>query len=162
MKDNIQHNHLIIRAETLLAPEESAQAESLLNSTLAELIESIGMKVVLAPRAVYVGAEGNEGYTGQAGLETSHFAYHIWNKPDSDLLNSEKAKALFQVDLYTCGKLGEDELIKVVQWIDRFDIVLLEYRLYDRSESIDELESGYIPEYSREEYDIRTHINRRW
>ncbi|CAB4212574.1 S-adenosylmethionine decarboxylase family, prokaryotic [uncultured Caudovirales phage] len=132
----ILHKHLLIRAECLTSPKQSYEAERSLNSSIDNLIGDIHMKVVLPARCTYVGEKGNEGYTGQAGLETSHIAYHIWDAPDKNLLNNELSVALLQFDLYTCGCLGIDEIIKVLNWIDQFNITYLELKLIDRAISM--------------------------
>ncbi len=132
----IQHNHLIIRAETMYAPMQHKAIENFLNYTIEKLIRDIGMKVVLPARSVWVGSEGNEGYTGNAGLETSHFTYHIWNSPDKKLLNFKDSKSLMQVDLYTCGSLDGEQVDKVIDWVDKWKIVYLYTMYLDRSVDI--------------------------
>lgn len=132
----IEHRHIIIRAETMHAPEKSDLIEYHLNFTIEKLIRDIGMKVVLPARSIWVGKEGNEGYTGNAGLETSHFAYHIWNNPDPILLKGVGSKALFQVDLYTCGCLGDEQVKLIEKWIDKWAIVEINTIYLDRSVDI--------------------------
>lgn len=131
----IKHLHLIIRATTYkeINLPESAESMSKLNTSLAGLIEDIGMKAVMLPRAVYVGAEGNEGYTGNAGLETSHVAYHVWDKQN-----------LIQFDLYTCGSLDEDKIFTCLKWIEYIvgtlsNVVVL---LLDRASRVEILYEG--------------------
>lgn len=132
----IQHKHLIIRAEIARAPRNSILAEVYLNTHLEELIHDIGMKVVLEPRCVWVGEEGNEGYTGQAGLETSHIAYHIWNNPDKKIMTNKEA-SLLQMDVYTCGCLGKKQERIIKKWVeDMFGIVKYESVLLDRAKEI--------------------------
>jgi len=132
----IQHKHVIIRAEILSPPEESEESEKKLNDSVESLIKAIGMKTVLPARCVWVGEKGNEGYTGQAGLETSHIAYHIWNKPDKDIMNCHVA-GLLQLDVYTCGCLGAVEIDIIENWIALlFDAVKIEIMLLDRSKSL--------------------------
>ncbi len=135
----IQHKHVIIRAETKFAPHQHIEIEKHLNFTIERLIKDIGMKVVLPARSIWVGTDGNEGYTGNAGLETSHFAYHIWNSPEKGIVMHPEAKALFQVDLYTCGCLGEAEIEKIIKWIDKWSIVAIETVLLDRANGIQDV-----------------------
>ena len=137
MKKKIGHKHLLIRAEIESAPLESPEEEHFLNDTIRNLIHDIGMKVVLKPRCVYVGEEGNEGYTGQAGLETSHIAYHIWNHPDRYLVTNVES-GLIQMDVYTCGCLDEEQIIKIVHWVDdSFGIRELDLALINREHTIE-------------------------
>lgn len=143
----ILHKHVIIRAETEFAPLLSTYTEELLNSSIESLIKSIGMKVVLPARCVWVGQEGNEGYTGQAGLETSHIAYHIWNNPSRDIMNTD-APCLFQLDLYTCGCLGDEEIAKIVRWVDKWVIKDLEVKVFDRANTITEIKDIIISPYN--------------
>lgn len=131
----IQHLHLVIRAETYkdINLEKSLLSEIFLNKTLDQLIEDIDMQVVLPARATYVGTEGNEGYTGNAGLETSHVAYHIWDK-----------QKLIQFDLYTCGCLGEPEILKILQWIQEVvgSMKVINVLYMDRAKGFDILYEG--------------------
>ena len=103
----LQHLHLIIRAigdGRKIVP--SVNMEKLLNLSLERLVSDIGMKVVLPARCFYVSASGNEGYTGQVAIETSHIAYHIWD----DL-------SLIQFDLYTCGDLTTKQIQMAMDWV---------------------------------------------
>lgn len=127
----IQHKHLFIRAETIHSPDALAGTE--LNDNVDSLIRDIGMKIVLPARCHYVTAEGNEGWTGQAGLETSHLTYHIWDNPDPKLLVAPKLK-LWQMDVYTCGCMGRFEVVAVLsKLLHRFNPVVIEWSICDRS-----------------------------
>ncbi len=137
--NKIQHKHVIIRAETKFAPHQHIEIEKHLNVTVERLIKQIGMKVVLPARAVWVGSDGNEGYTGQAGLETSHFTYHIWNKPEEGILQWSDARSLFQVDLYTCGCLDDEQIDMIIAWINKWSIVSLDTMYLDRSRELKQI-----------------------
>lgn len=151
----IQHKHVIIRAETASAPDKSLFNEELLNSTIEQLIVDIGMKVVLPARCVWVGQEGNEGYTGQAGLETSHIAYHIWNNPDENIL-LDAGNALFQLDLYTCGCLGSEQIVKIVEWVDSvWKVKVLDLVLIEREELIEVEKTVLICDYDTDDNNIQ-------
>lgn len=133
----IKHLHLIVRAEIVKPPEHSPESEKMLNDEVRKLIEAIGMKVVLEPRAIWVGAEGNEGYTGQAGLETSHLTYHIWNKPDKNIMTFSDIVGLLQLDIYTCGCLGDEQLDIIRNWvIDIFAPLKYSYMLLNRDKKL--------------------------
>jgi S-adenosylmethionine/arginine decarboxylase-like enzyme len=142
MKKKIQHKHLLLRAEIQNPPKKSKANELMLNTKMEELIAAIGMKTVLPARCVYVGTEGNEGYTGQAGLETSHLAYHIWNKPDKKLTSTDNA-GLLQMDIYTCGCLGKKERMIIRKLVDdMFGILKYEEVHFDRAKTILHLVRG--------------------
>lgn len=126
----ILHKHIIVRAVGNSYLSESPENERFINKTIEKLIRDINMKVILPARSHYVSALDNEGYTGNAGLETSHFAYHLWDK-----------RNLLQVDLYTCGCLGVSEMEKVLTWMEglighlqQIDILVL-----DRNTGIEQL-----------------------
>lgn len=102
----IQHKHIVIRAVGTQSPENNIDDMMYLNDSLNELIVNIGMKVVLPARAFFVTELDNEGWTGQAGLETSHIAYHIWNNSN-----------MMQFDLYTCGCLETLQILIVKDWV---------------------------------------------
>ncbi len=146
----IQHKHLLIRAEIKNLPEpflysvfdingeinKIDETKKQLNINVRTLIEAIGMKVVLEPRCIWVSERGNEGYTGQAGLETSHIAYHIWNNPESKIMKN-KGAGLIQMDVYTCGCLNKKQLKIIRKWVDdMFGIVEYDAILIDRSKTL--------------------------
>lgn len=157
MSQKINHKHVIIRAETKFAPEHNEYDKDFLNKSLSQLIEDIGMKVVLEPRAAWVGSENNEGWTGQAGLETSHVAYHIWNSPEPGLI-SEESNCLFQLDLYTCGCMSHEQIQKVVEWVDFWSIVEIDIITIDRATGLNIDEDIMIRDYSNKKH-IRDYFN---
>jgi len=125
----IQHKHLLINA-TIDNPITSTDDAKIF---LANLVESINMKIIQGPFASYVEKEGNRGMTAIVMIETSHIAFHIWD---------EQNPALVQFDLYTCGSLDIDVVLDVVR--DHLDPVNLKYLLLDR-------ESGFKTELIGEE-----------
>lgn len=129
----IQHKHILINALV----DSPLQTENEATAFLQSLVESIDMKIIAGPFAKYLDVPGNRGLTAVVMIETSHIAFHIWD---------EKDPAVLQFDLYTCGALDVDLVLQRVK--DQFDVVLLDYRVYDR-------ETGFVLEkegsYSREE-----------
>lgn len=114
----IQHKHILVNARVtnpISTPNEGIDF-------LLYLVESINMKVIAGPFANYVMAAGNRGLTAMVMIETSHIAFHIWDETEPGLL---------QFDLYTCGELNSEVVLAALQ--KRFDIVSLEYRVYDRA-----------------------------
>lgn len=125
MSQVILHKHIVVRAVGNSYLSESLENEQFINKSIEKLIHDINMKVILPARSHYVSALDNAGYTGNAGLETSHFAYHLWD-----------SRKLLQVDLYTCGCLGVPEIEKVLTWmegligkLERIDILVLDRNL---------------------------------
>ena len=97
---------------------------------LKNLVERIDMKIIQGPFASYVDKPGNRGLTAIVMIETSHIAFHIWDEEDPGLV---------QFDLYTCGKLNLPEVLVAIK--EDFDIVSMDYNLFDR-------ENGFILEQS--------------
>ena len=115
---SIQHKHILINAKVNNPIQSEAEAVLFLD----KLVERVGMKVIKGPYAKYVDAKGNKGLTAIVMIETSHIAFHIWD---------EESPGTLQFDLYTCGSLVKEEVIKALQ--ERFDVVSMDYRLYDRA-----------------------------
>lgn len=113
----IFHKHILINAKVRNPIQNELEAIQFLD----RLVDRINMKVIKGPYASYVDKEGNKGLTAIVMIETSHIAFHIWDEQDPGTL---------QFDLYTCGSLNKDEVIKALQ--ERFEIVSMDWRLYDR------------------------------
>lgn len=122
----ILHKHLLVNAKV----NEPIRSEEEGKRFLIDLVGRIDMKIIQGPFASYVEAVGNQGLTAMVMIETSHIAFHIWDEP---------SPALLQFDLYTCGKLDRDEVIKALK--DTFNIENLEYIQFDR-------ENGFVVEAS--------------
>ena len=120
----IYHKHLLVNAKV----NNSVMSEAQGIEFLTNLVDKIDMKIIKGPFASYVNVEGNRGLTGIVMIETSHIAFHIWD---------EVRPGLVQFDLYTCGKLELDKVISLFK--DTFDVVSLDYVLFDR-------ENGFIEE----------------
>jgi S-adenosylmethionine/arginine decarboxylase-like enzyme len=90
---------------------------------LTDLVNAIDMKIIKGPFASYVEKDGNKGLTAIVMIETSHIAFHIWDEVDPGLL---------QFDLYTCGSLHLPAVLEKLE--DAFDLVKLEYNLFDRED----------------------------
>jgi S-adenosylmethionine/arginine decarboxylase-like enzyme len=112
---SIQHKHILINAKVSNPIQNELEAIQFLD----RLVDRIGMKVIKGPYAKYVEAEGNKGLTA---------IVMIWDEQDPGML---------QFDLYTCGSMSKDEVIKALQ--ERFEIVSMDWRLYDRA-------SGFVLE----------------
>jgi S-adenosylmethionine/arginine decarboxylase-like enzyme len=119
----IVHKHLIVRAEV----ENPPVNEDLVRSWMTELIDAIGMKVLMGPFAKYLDVVGNRGITTVAIIETSHIAMHVWDEDNPSLI---------QLDVYTCGPL---DINIVVDKIKQFKPVKVEMKYLDRENGLTEL-----------------------
>jgi S-adenosylmethionine/arginine decarboxylase-like enzyme len=125
----IYHKHLLVNAKITNAVKSEAQGIEFLTN----LVDKIDMKIIKGPFASYVNVEGNRGLTGIVMIETSHIAFHIWD---------EVRPGLIQFDLYTCGQLELDKVLSIFK--ETFDIVTLDYILFDRENGFVEESSGTI------------------
>lgn len=123
----IYHKHLLVNAKVNnpIATEQEGI------DFLTNLVNQIDMKVIKGPFASYVDKDGNKGLTAIVMIETSHIAFHIWDEIDP---------ALIQFDLYTCGKLDLDKVMSIFK--QTFNVVEMEYVLYDREHGFVEEASG--------------------
>ena len=117
------HKHVIIRAEVLNPPTD----EKLVSEHVRNLIERIGMKLLMGPYAKYVSMPGNRGLTVASIIETSHIVMHTWDECDP---------ALVQLDVYTCGPF--DPKI-VFDWLQQYNPTKVDHKYIDREYNIKEL-----------------------
>lgn len=119
----IEHNHLIVRAMVKNPPiKERLDA---LSSWLESLVKSMDMKILSGPHVAYSELEGNRGATGVCIIETSHVIIHVWDETDP---------AMVQLDVYTCGKLNEDVIVRHLR---KFDPLKVEMMLLDREHKLE-------------------------
>ena len=86
----LEHKHLIVRAELMNPP----QCDVEIQDWMKKLVDTIGMKILMGPYAIYSDMVGNRGLTAVTIIETSHIAMHVWD---------EDNPALMQLDVYTCS-----------------------------------------------------------
>lgn len=115
------HNQLLVNGFTTSALKSETAAVEWMQS----LVDSIDMKTIQGPYASYVTKEGNQGLTCVVMIETSHIALHIWDEPNP---------AEIQFDLYTCGLLPIDKILKKLEE---------ELGLFDYHYMVLERESGF-------------------
>lgn len=127
----IFHKHLLINAKVL--DPISSEQEAI--DFLTRLVNRIDMKIIKGPFASYVDKPGNRGLTAIVMIETSHIAFHIWDEEDPSLI---------QFDLYTCGKLNLAEVLLALG--ETFNIVNLDYQLFDRENGFVLEDKGSWPE----------------
>ena len=126
---SLEHKHILINARVNNSLESTEDAVSFLK----DLVERVGMKILMGPHATYVDTPGNKGVTAIVGIETSHIAFHVWD---------EEVPAKLQFDLYTCGSLDKDVVIEAVK--ERFELVSADYRIFDREHGFVLLEQGTL------------------
>lgn len=119
----LKHQHLIVRAE-ISSPPGKDQIEWL-NSWYAQLIEAIGMKILIEPRTVYCDMPGNRGMTGVCAIETSSSALHVWD---------EDSPAVIQFDLYSCSCI---DVRVVFDKLAVFKPIRIDYHFIDRDDMSD-------------------------
>jgi S-adenosylmethionine/arginine decarboxylase-like enzyme len=114
------HKHLIVRAEIKKPITDEQQSVE----WVQQLIDAIGMRVMLGPYAKYLDVQGNRGLTVAAIIETSHVCAHIWDETDP---------AVLQLDIYTCGPLDTAVVFKHLQQLEP---VKVEYKYLDREHGL--------------------------
>ncbi len=124
------HKHLLINAKV----EKPMNSEKKAKTFLKDLVERIDMKIIKGPFASYVDKPGNRGLTAIVMIETSHIAFHIWDEEDPSLL---------QFDLYTCGKLNLAQVLLALG--ETFNVINLDYQLFDRENGFVLEDSGSFP-----------------
>ena len=117
------HKHVIIRAEVLNPPTD----EKLASDHVRELIDQIGMKLLMGPYAKYVNVIGNRGLTVAAIIETSHIVMHTWDECDP---------AIIQLDVYTCGPFDPNI---VFEWLEQYQPTKIDYKYIDREFDLHEI-----------------------
>lgn len=121
MKQVLEHKHIIIRAEILEPPTDV----DIMNQWMKDLVDVLGMKLMMGPWSAYSEMEGNKGLTSAAIIETSHIVSHFWD---------EVNPGLAQIDIYTCSSL---ELNDVLEAISIFKPIKVEYILLDRENNLE-------------------------
>ncbi len=118
-EDELDHLHIVVTAHGLSRPPQGvAEVED----WLGRLIDAVGMKVLIAPHAVYCHVPGNEGVTGIACLETSHCSVHAWTTgPRGPYL---------KMDLYSCRAFEPGDVLALVAEFGPTD---MGYTLLDRN-----------------------------
>jgi S-adenosylmethionine/arginine decarboxylase-like enzyme len=124
----LEHKHLIVRAE-LKDPPYSPHEIKL---WMKQLVDKIGMNILMGPYAVYSDMEGNQGLTAITIIETSHIALHVWD---------EAQPALMQLDVYTCSTL---DIHAVFEAIKVWEPTKIEYKYIDREHDLTLLDHSRI------------------
>ncbi len=126
MGNILEHKHLIIRAEITDPPYDAVD----IKRWMKNLVEDIGMNILMGPYAIYSDMEGNQGLTAVTIIETSHIAIHVWDECDP---------ALLQMDVYTCSALNIEDVFRA---IEEFKPTKIEYKYIDRENELTLIENG--------------------
>ena len=129
------HKHVIIRAEVLNPPT----IENIVSQQVTDLIERIGMKILMGPYAKYCTMAGNRGLTVATIIETSHVVMHTWDECDP---------AIVQLDVYTCGEF--DPAI-VFKWLGQYNPIKIDYKYIDREFDLHEIPLREQQKYTSKE-----------
>lgn len=116
----LEHKHLIVRAELADPPYSPVE----IKLWMKQLVDKIGMNILMGPYAVYSEMEGNAGLTAVTIIETSHIALHVWD---------EAYPALMQLDVYTCSTLNINDVFEAIAC---FSPTKVEYKYIDREHSL--------------------------
>jgi hypothetical protein len=119
------HNQLLVNGYT----DSALKSEKSAVEWMQSLVDSIDMKTIQGPYASYVTKEGNQGLTCIVMIETSHIALHIWDEP---------SPAEIQFDLYTCGDLPVDKILRKLE--DELGLKDYHYMVLERSTGFNVLE----------------------
>jgi S-adenosylmethionine/arginine decarboxylase-like enzyme len=122
----LEHKHLIIRAEINEPPYDAVD----IKRWMRNLVDKIGMNILMGPYAIYSDMEGNQGLTAVTIIETSHIALHVWD---------EVQPALMQLDVYTCSTLNVDDVFEAIKVWEPSKI---EYKYIDRENGLTLLDMG--------------------
>ena len=128
MSKILEHKHLIVRAELNDPPYSTTD----IKQWMRDLVDRIGMNILMGPYAVYSDMEGNQGLTAVTIIETSHIAMHVWD---------EVQPAIMQLDVYTCSTLDINDVFEAIK---EFEPVKVEYSYIDRDQSLTLLDKGVI------------------
>lgn len=124
----LQHKHLIVRAEIKTPP--GPKDTPFMEQWFKDLIQDIGMNILMGPYVTYLDKEGNRGFTGVSIIETSHVAMHVWD---------EDSPGLMQLDVYTCGEL---DINKVFFALKCFSPSKVEFKYLDRENFLNQVNEG--------------------
>ena len=116
----LDHKHLVLRAEIINCPGEDSLHEIL--NWMKVLIKKIDMKLMQGPAISYVDQPGNRGTTCMALIETSHVVIHIWDEPNPGVI---------QLDIYSCKEFDLNIVISHLEGY--FSVSKMQYKFLDRT-----------------------------
>lgn len=122
------HNQVLVNGYTL----DPIKDEQTIINWMSNLVSEIDMKIIKGPFASYVDKEGNKGLTCVVMIETSHIALHVWDEP---------VPAEIQFDLYTCGELDVEMVLKNLR--DKLGLFDYNYLVLERKSGFNVLTRRY-------------------
>ena len=120
---NVEHKHLLIRAEVDNCPMKGELGYVL--TWMNDLISKINMKLMHGPNISYIDQAGNRGITCMALIETSHIVLHVWD---------EMKPGLFQLDVYSCKSFDLNIVIELLK--ESFTVRKIQYKFLDRKSDL--------------------------
>ena len=121
--------------ESLVCPHAGDKAKAA--RLVDQLLEDINMKPLGKTRVYYVKVpEYNEGLTAITPIQTSHIAFHFWNRPDKAIMNDPRNHCLLQFDLYTCGTLNMHQVSRILEHLAEFGPRHVDITLLNRNRSL--------------------------
>ena len=128
----VQHHHLLMRMELETCPQETDKEK--VEHMIHQIIKDINMKSLASPHVYYMKyPRFNEGLTGIAPIETSHIAFHFWNRPDPRILHTGSSNCLLEFDVYTCGCLSTHNIGKILHHLTQYRPVYVDITLLNRN-----------------------------
>lgn len=113
------HKHILIRGEvsTVLREEHT----TFLENWFREMVDLVGMNILVEPKAVWCDTPGNEGVTGAVIIDTSHMSLHQWICETP----------YYQFDLYSCKDYNKEVIFSKLL---ELGTTYLSYKIEDRSD----------------------------
>lgn len=132
MSHELDHRHIIVTAYVSNPPLTVESGEVFLH----ELVDLVGMQILMDANAIYCEDLGNEGVTGVVGLTTSHSSFHSWHEAERPFIN---------FDLYSCKTFSTEE---VIRHIDKsFGVQEATYMVINRNNGLNMVvEAGSYPQ----------------
>jgi len=131
----IQHHHLLLRVETESCPQSNEKHVA--RSMVSKIIKDIRMKPLDTPKIYYVKLPRyNEGLTAITPIQTSHIAFHFWNRPERSILHHKDSHCLLEFDLYTCGTLTKRHIQRILHHLSQFKPTHINASLLNRNRAL--------------------------
>ena len=115
---NLEHKHLLVNATFKDTP---FKCNDFVCEWIENLVETIGMEILLPPRSARSEEKGNEGISAFCIITTSHICLHSWEKTDPNLV---------QLDVYSCKDFDHFLVLKELK---EFNPLFLGCRFHDRA-----------------------------
>lgn len=119
MKD---HYHL--KGEGKLDHGFSEDKLEFMKSWMREVVDAIGMNILVDPISIWCNTLGNEGMTGFCCIDTSHLAWHQWS-------GNEEILPFIKFDIYSCKYF---DINVIFPYLRKIGIYKVDFTLEDRSD----------------------------